>query len=63
MNALIFILIFIVWYTLSMIIAEKLGKKSRLGEEWTFFVCFVFSPLVGFIVAKTMQPSQNPSAS
>jgi len=52
MNEIWFILAFFAWYALSLVVAEKTGKQSRLGEEWTFFLSFMLSPLMGWIAAK-----------
>jgi len=46
MQELIFFIVFIVWYTGALIVAERIGKKSRLGEEWTFFIGFMFTPII-----------------
>lgn len=55
MQELIFFIVFIVWYTGAVIVSERLGKKSRLGEEWTFFISFVFTPLIGWIFAESLK--------
>lgn len=54
MEELIFFLVFIVWYGGSLIVSEKIGKKSSLGEEWTFFTAFIFSPIIAGILARLM---------
>ncbi|HSG67839.1 MAG TPA: hypothetical protein VK994_03970 [Bacteroidales bacterium] len=51
MQELIFFIIFIVWYAGALIVSERLGKKSRLGEEWTFFIGFMLTPIVSAIAA------------
>jgi len=33
MDELLFFIIFIIWYAGALIISDKMGKKSRLGEE------------------------------
>lgn len=43
----IIILAFFVWYILALVIAEKVGKKRKIGEEWSFFLSILLSPLVG----------------
>jgi hypothetical protein len=43
---------FVVWYALSLIISEKIGKKKDIGEEWSFFISMMFSPLIGYLVSK-----------
>ncbi len=44
------VIIFVLWYTLSVLISERLGKKKRLGVEWSFFYCMVLSPVIGFVI-------------
>jgi fumarate reductase subunit C len=51
MNVYWFTAIFILWYTLSLVIAERIGKKRAIGEEWSFFLSFMFSPLVGLLIS------------
>jgi hypothetical protein len=53
MNELIFVLVFILWYVFALIVSEKFGKNSKPGTEWLFFIAMVFSPVTGFIIAKT----------
>lgn len=50
MNETIFILIFIFWYVFSLIISETLGKKRKIGVEWSFFISMIFSPVIGLPV-------------
>jgi fumarate reductase subunit C len=50
MNEYLVIAIFIIWYTLAMIISETLGKRKKIGVEWSFFISFLLSPVVGFLV-------------
>ena len=51
MNALWFSLLFTAWYILSLVVSEKIGKKRKIGEEWSFFLSFVLSPVVGLVVS------------
>jgi len=51
MEELIFFIVFTVWYTGALIVSERIGKKSRLGEEWTFFISFMLTPIIGAILA------------
>ncbi|NTV82860.1 MAG: hypothetical protein HGA23_00990 [Bacteroidales bacterium] len=50
MNAIWFSIIFTVWYILSLVVSEKIGKKRKLGEEWSFFLSFMLTPVVGLAV-------------
>jgi len=50
MNEYLVIALFIVWYTLAMIISETMGKRKKIGVEWSFFISFLLSPVVGFVV-------------
>jgi len=50
MNEYIVIALFVVWYVLAMVISETLGKRKKIGVEWSFFISFMLSPAVGFLV-------------
>lgn len=52
MNEYIIIAIFIAWYVLSLIVSESIGKKKKLGVEWSFFLSFMLSPLVGYFITR-----------
>ncbi len=56
MNIYWFIAIFSVWYIFSLVVSEKLGKYRRIGEEWSFFISMMFSPVVGLVVALISKP-------
>ena len=63
MNVYTFTLLFIAWYTFSLVISDKLGKKMKIGEEWSFFISIMFSPVVGLIVTLLMgKKEKNLSA-
>lgn len=51
MQELVFFIVFTIWYAGALIVSEKIGKKSRLGVEWTFFIGFIFSPVVSAALA------------
>jgi len=51
MNIYWFTVIFTAWYILSLVISERLGKKRRIGEEWSFFISMMFSPVIGLVAA------------
>jgi hypothetical protein len=50
MNEYIVIFIFIAWYAFSLIVSETLGKKKKIGVQWSFFISIMFTPIVGYIV-------------
>jgi len=50
MNEYLVIAIFVVWYILAMVISERIGKKKKIGVEWSFLISFLLSPIVGFMV-------------
>lgn len=50
MNALWFSILFTAWYILSLVVSEKIGKKRKIGEEWSFFLSFMLSPVVGLAI-------------
>jgi len=52
MNEYIVITIFIAWYVLSLIVSETIGKKKKLGVEWSFFLSFILSPVVGYLITR-----------
>jgi fumarate reductase subunit C len=52
MNEYTVIAIFIVWYVLALIVSETIGKKKKLGVEWSFFLSFILSPLVGYFITR-----------
>lgn len=56
MNILWISIIFIAWYTLSLIVSEKIGKKRKIGEEWSFFLSFILTPLVGLVISLFSRP-------
>jgi len=43
-------IVFIFWYALALIIAERFNEKSSLGKQWLFFISFMFSPIVGYLL-------------
>jgi len=52
MNEYIVIALFVLWYVFSMIISESIGKKKKIGTEWSFFVSILLSPVIGYLVTK-----------
>ena len=54
MQELIFFIVFVVWYAAALIVSERIGKNSRLGEEWTFFIGFMFTPVVAAILGLSL---------
>ncbi|MAE07625.1 MAG: hypothetical protein CL661_02565 [Bacteroidetes bacterium] len=59
MNVYWITIIFIVWYALSLVISETIGKRRKIGVEWSFFISMIFSPIIGYIVAKTSPKALN----
>jgi len=49
MNIYWFIALFTAWYVFSLVISDKIGKQRRIGEEWSFFLSMMFTPVVGLI--------------
>lgn len=56
MNILWFSIIFTAWYIFSLVVSEKIGKKRRIGEEWSFFLSFMFTPIIGLIISYLTKP-------
>ena len=50
MNEILIIIIFLLWYILSLVISMNIGKKRKIGEEWSFFFCMILSPVIGTII-------------
>ena len=51
MKILIYSILFMAWYIFSLVVSERIGKKRKIGEEWSFFISMMFSPVIGWIVA------------
>jgi hypothetical protein len=56
MNILWISLIFIAWYTLSLVVSEKIGKNRKIGEEWSFFLSFMLTPVIGLAISLLSKP-------
>lgn len=52
MDEYLIIMLFIAWYVLSLVISETIGKKKKMGIQMTFFICMIFSPVIGYVVAQ-----------
>lgn len=50
MTEIIVVLAFVIWYVASLIISENMGKKRKMGVEWSFFWCMIFSPVIGILI-------------
>ena len=53
------ILIFILWYVGSMIVSESMGKKRKIGTEWSFFISMILSPVIGFLFTSFSKKVEN----
>ncbi|MEZ5197803.1 MAG: PepSY-associated TM helix domain-containing protein [Bacteroidales bacterium] len=49
LNIFMQIISFFILYFVSLIISETLGKKSRLGIEWSFFLSMILTPVIAII--------------
>jgi fumarate reductase subunit C len=56
MNILWISIIFTAWYILSLAVSEKIGKKRKIGEEWSFFLSFMLSPVIGLAISLLTKP-------
>lgn len=56
MNILWISIIFTAWYILSLVVSEKIGKYRKIGEEWSFFLSFMLSPIVGLVISLLTRP-------
>lgn len=52
MNGIWIAVIFVLWYTLSLVLSETFEKRCRINKQWLFFICIVFSPVVGLLVSR-----------
>lgn len=59
MNILWISIIFTAWYILSLVVSVKIGKKRKIGEEWSFFLSFMLSPLLGLVISLLTRPSEQ----
>jgi hypothetical protein len=56
MNVYWFSIIFTAWYILALVVSEQIGKKRKIGEEWSFFFSIIFSPVVGLAITLFSKP-------
>jgi hypothetical protein len=56
MNILWISIIFTAWYILSLVVSEKIGKKRKIGEEWSFFLSFLLTPIIGLVISLLFKP-------
>jgi fumarate reductase subunit C len=56
MNILWISIIFATWYILSLVISEKVGKYRKIGEEWSFFLSFILTPVIGLAISLLTKP-------
>jgi fumarate reductase subunit C len=56
MNALWFSIIFTLWYVFALVVSEKIGRKRKIGEEWSFFLSFMLTPVLGLIITLMTKP-------
>jgi len=60
MKETILIIAFFIWYFISLVISENLGKKSKLGVDNLFVICLIATPFVGLIIYTiTKKQSRN----
>jgi len=52
MSEYIVIFTFLAWYILALIVSETMGKKRKIGVEWSFFLSILLSPLIGYIITR-----------
>jgi magnesium-transporting ATPase (P-type) len=50
MNIYWFIIIFSAWYVFALVVSEKIGKFRKIGEEWSFFLSIMLSPVIGLAI-------------
>jgi hypothetical protein len=52
MTEYIVIFVFLAWYILALVVSETIGKKRRIGVEWSFFLSIVLSPVLGYLITR-----------
>lgn len=62
MNEILIIIIFLLWYILSLVISVNIGKRRKTGEEWSFFFCMILSPVIGIIITLVSAKINKPEA-
>jgi len=58
MDALWFSIIFTVWYIFALVISDKIGKNRKIGEEWSFFLSFMLTPVLGLVITLMTKPKE-----
>lgn len=56
MNVYWFSAIFTLWYVFALVVSEKIGKNRKIGEEWSFFLSFMLSPVIGLLITLASKP-------
>jgi hypothetical protein len=51
MKETLFIIGFIAWYILALVVSSRVGKHRKIGEEWSFFLSFMLSPIIGLFIS------------
>lgn len=59
MTEIIIVLVFLLWYLFSMIISENIGKSKKIGVEGSFLVCFLLSPVIGYLITMASPIKKN----
>ena len=52
MTEYIVIFVFIAWYILALVVSETIGKKRKIGVEWSFFLSIILTPVLGYFITK-----------
>ncbi len=52
MTEYIVIFVFLAWYLFALVVSETIGKKRRLGVEWSFFLSIILSPVLGYLIIR-----------
>jgi hypothetical protein len=56
MNIYWFIILFVIWYALAIFVSERFGRQRKIGEEWSFFLSMLFSPVIGLLITLMTRP-------
>jgi hypothetical protein len=43
---------FIVYFSVSFLIADKIGRNKKLGFVMTLLICIFLSPFIGFLISE-----------
>ncbi len=58
MTEYIVIFVFLSWYILALVVSETVGKKRKIGVEWSFFLSVILTPVLGYFISRFSSEKQ-----